>query len=168
MNYTYFLPPVKNQLYCGSCYAFAAIAVVEYHSRRSGSIQVFSEQDLVDCDSTNFGCNGGWPFAALKYIRDNGIASGSTYVYIGESEMCRRDSFPPIYQGDKVCEAYLNNNEENLKKLVSLKGPVASAIHSTDGFFNYGRGVFYDSTCNPDTIDHAVVRNFNHVDCLLE
>lgn len=158
MNYTKFLPPIKNQLYCGCCYAFAAVSVVEYHIRRTGKFRVFSEQNLVDCDSSNFGCNGGWPFGSLKYIRDIGVASGSIYEYIGENETCKRSTFPPVYKVEKVCEVELGNKEEDLKKLISVVGPVASAIHSTEGFFNYGSGVFYDPTCDPEKIDHAVVR----------
>lgn len=55
------MTPVKNQLYCGCCYAFAAVAVIEYHSKKMGLNHLYSEQNLVDCDSSTRGCDGGWP-----------------------------------------------------------------------------------------------------------
>lgn len=160
VNYTKHFPPAKNQLYCGCCYAFAAVSVVEYYARKAGLNQTYSEQNIVDCDTGTYGCNGGWPAASLEYIRDNGISNGSTYEYEGESKPCRRDQYPAIHKISKVCEVDLENSEENLKKLIATVGPIAGAIATTDGFFNYGSGVFYDPSCNPVAIDHAIVRKF--------
>ena len=42
------------------------------NARVSGQLVSLSEQQLVDCDSTNYGCNGGWPSNALAYIQKNG------------------------------------------------------------------------------------------------
>jgi len=43
--------PVKNQLGCGSCWAFAATAVFEsqYAIQTNGALLDFSEQYLVEC-----------------------------------------------------------------------------------------------------------------------
>lgn len=56
---------VQDQGQCGSCWAFSATAAAE--STRalclgvSGSaVQKLSEQQLVDCDTTCDGCDGGW------------------------------------------------------------------------------------------------------------
>ena len=29
-------------------------------------------QQLVDCDKSNFGCNGGWPYNAIDWLSKNG------------------------------------------------------------------------------------------------
>lgn len=117
---------VKNQLYCGSCYAFAAISLVEYQSRKAGYNELYSEQNLIDCDNATNGCDGGWPTNSFNYIRDEGISNGSTYVYEGSSTVCQRDSYPPIYKIDNACEVDLENSEENLRKLIASVGPVAA------------------------------------------
>lgn len=52
---------VKNQARCGSCWAFGATATVEAaHQIASGKLLSLSEQQVVSCDKTSYGCNGGW------------------------------------------------------------------------------------------------------------
>jgi cathepsin L len=41
-----------------------------------------SEQQLVDCSITNYGCDGGWQSEALKYIgQAGGIDTAFYYSY---------------------------------------------------------------------------------------
>jgi len=52
---------VKDQGYCGSCWAFSSTGALEgQHFIQSGTLQSFSEQQLVSCVTGCYGCSGGW------------------------------------------------------------------------------------------------------------
>ena len=53
--------PVKDQGQCGSCWSFSATGALEgAHFLATGTLESFSEQQLVSCSTANYGCNGGW------------------------------------------------------------------------------------------------------------
>ena len=94
VNWTSKMNPTRDQAFCGSCWAFATIASVEgNYNIKYGNSPNFSEQELVDCNSTNYDCNGGFPERALDYMRQYGIAYGSEYPYISginnQKDVCK-------------------------------------------------------------------------------
>ncbi|KAK0419020.1 hypothetical protein QR680_013908 [Steinernema hermaphroditum] len=157
-----FVTEVKNQGQCGSCWAFSATGALEgQHKRASGKLVSLSEQNLLDCTwgYNNEGCDGGWPDAALQYVKDNGgVDTEEGYPYIEEDgEEClfnksaigtREDGFVALPQGD----------EEALMKAVATVGPVSVVIDATYGSFQlYKGGVFYDEGCSDVDLNHAVL-----------
>ena len=68
--------PVKDQGRCGSCWTFSTTGSVEGQWQIAGNpLQSVSEQNLVSCDTggSDAGCGGGFPYAAMNWIRVNGI-----------------------------------------------------------------------------------------------
>ncbi|MQM03285.1 hypothetical protein Taro_036062, partial [Colocasia esculenta] len=75
--------PVKSQGKCASCWAFVAVATVEsLNYLVTGDLITLSEQQLVDCDQGNKGCDPGYIFKAYNHIKHNGIDTDEHYPYV--------------------------------------------------------------------------------------
>ncbi|PKL60266.1 MAG: hypothetical protein CVV33_03560 [Methanomicrobiales archaeon HGW-Methanomicrobiales-4] len=168
--------PVRDQGDCGSCWAHAAIGVMESYwmiKNQDPSLQVdLSEQYLVSCDINDSGCDGGDFETAMPYLVDTpgpdgliGVVSRSDYPYSEEQSSCKDLSGIPRYRADKW--AYVNasadEGSENtvppvdeLKAAIYLKGPIAVGVEDDDEFDDYTGGVFYTDADYEDT-NHAVV-----------
>jgi hypothetical protein len=96
-------------------------------SRKNGDNDIYSEQNMIDCDFMDEGCDGGWPGNALRYVRDEGISNGHFYTYNGWNDTCKRYIYPPILSIDDVCTYDLKGDEKQLQALLDV-GPVVGAI----------------------------------------
>ncbi len=73
--------PVKNQLQCGSCWAFATAATIEsLWAKKTSQMIDLSEQDLVNCAVTD-GCNGATMDAGFSFVKSNGEAKEAAAPY---------------------------------------------------------------------------------------
>jgi KDEL-tailed cysteine endopeptidase len=62
VNHCQFPNPIQDQQTCGCCWAFSICQVIEHqlmvHKNQRMHLSV---QQLVDCDTSNEACDGGWP-----------------------------------------------------------------------------------------------------------
>jgi len=86
--------PVKNQGSCGSCWAFSAVEELESCWFIAGNtLTLLSEQQVVDCDTTCYGCDGGWPYLAYQYLMSTGgDDTEGSYPYEGVDQTCQFNS----------------------------------------------------------------------------
>jgi len=57
---------------CGSCYAFSTSASVEtLYAMKTGKLYKLSEQYIVSCDDSNYGCDGGNQDDATDFLVAN-------------------------------------------------------------------------------------------------
>ena len=143
--------PIRNQGQCGSCWAFATIAPIEYlYTYISGKPIHISEQELISCNSHGYSCNGGW--WDYDDMKKNGVYLNSSFPYDGINEPCK---LVKPYDDIHVIEwYYIENDIEEIKNAL-MYSPVATSVSVSDDFYKYIDGVFdYDSK---GPINHAVV-----------
>ena len=147
--------PVKDQGYCGSCWAFAASEQIESDAMRQlGTSFVLSPQQLVECDKTSMGCNGGLQERAYSYVqRAGGIEEESAYPYTsgadGSEETCSSDSSKYVLSVNGYTTI---KSESDMAAYVKSTGPVSIAIDAST-WSTYTGGILSD--CGTD-INHAV------------
>lgn len=162
MNFTDKLSPVKDQGPCGSCWAFAATALLEFDFRKIGSKVLLSEQHLVDClRPGKDGCDGASITGALHWTRYNGLAYEHAYPYKAKYDGCTRSIPKNQTYISPYCSCYSRNgNEDDLMMAMNkYKRPLGVAVQVVGtGFDLYKSGVFYSESCvNATKLDHAVV-----------
>ena len=149
---------VKNQLECGSCWAFSASEAVEGEwFLKHNQLYNLSEQELVDCSGYlgNQGCDGGSMTNAFEYIIQNGLCSDISYPYNGTDGQCQNQTCTKLVHINKY-HSVPQNNEEQLEKAVSRQ-PVSVAIQANQQSFQlYKKGIYSDPDCG-DQLDHGVL-----------
>jgi len=162
------LTPVVNQGPCGSCWAFSAIGALEAnYNLKFNNPQRFSQQQLVDCDTSSSACKGGDETKALDYIKTNGIAFSKDYPYFSgktnKAGTCKSSSVTlnKVLAGYEICPFRKCTRAKH--RALLAKGPITVALDA-DGrdssndaysiFQNYKSGVL-DYACKEE--NHAVV-----------
>ncbi|VFQ93228.1 unnamed protein product [Cuscuta campestris] len=148
--------PIKNQGKCGSCWAFSTIVGVEGINKiKTGQLVSLSEQELVDCEKDNDGCDGGLMDKAYEFIKKKGgITTERQYPYIARGEKCDSSKMnAPIVTIDGH-ENIPENDENALMKAVANQ-PVSVAIDASGSDLQfYSEGVF-SGQCGTE-LDHGV------------
>lgn len=151
---------VKDQQQCGSCWAFASIAVLESaHAIFKGTLYSLSEQQLVSCSSSygNQGCNGGWYYYAWDYAVTYSVESGSAYPYTsgtGVTGTCKYVSSQGLV--NSISQTDVGTDTTSIKTAIAQQ-PVAVAIEADTSYFqSYTSGVLTNAAACGSNIDHAV------------
>jgi hypothetical protein len=121
--------PVKDQKTCGSCWAFSAVGALESMNLIKGnSLTTYSEQELVDCDPADHGCQGGLPHHAFEYVDKNGLSGDGDYPYKGVKESCSASKYTPKI--NPTAFEMCSGNEGTLSKCLA-NGPVSVGVDAS-------------------------------------
>jgi len=151
---------VKNQGQCGSCWSFSTTGAIEgAYQIASGKLVSLSEEDLVQCDTVDNGCQGGLMDNAFKYVEKNGLATEASYKYMsgtGIRGMCNKKlQAEPVVTitGYKDVPA----DDEDALLTAAAIGPVSVAIEADKSAFQlYKKGVLDSKGCGTK-LDHGVL-----------
>ncbi|XP_059118207.1 cathepsin 7-like [Peromyscus eremicus] len=155
-----YVTPVRRQLGCGACWAFAVAACIEGQLfKKTGKLIPLSVQNLIDC-SRSFGtegCKGGKPYGAFLYVKHNGgLEAEATYPYEAKEKLCR---YRPERSVVKVTRfLVVPRNEEALMNALVTHGPIAVAIDAQhESFKKYKGGIYYEPNCTRDSPNHGLL-----------
>ncbi|CAF3825991.1 unnamed protein product [Rotaria sp. Silwood1] len=160
--------PIKNQGRCGSCYAFASVAVLEtvYAIKiNAENVTEFSPQQIVDCSSEeydNSGCFGGLFQPTMNYLIGKGgkIATDTSYPYIGKQDSCRTDGINEIDLGQVEYVDIPVGDEKQMAEALIKNGPIFIGLDAdSELFMFYQSGILKIDSCPNGRydMDHAMV-----------
>jgi len=154
-----YVTPVKDQAQCGSCWAFSTTGSMEGAlMKANGELVSLSEQNLVDCDPIDSGCNGGLMENAFAWIMKNGgINTEEDYPYEARDKSCRFDENNPTYTISAFHEIK-EQDEDDLTEKIATEGPISVAIDAGKFSFQlYHDGVYYEPACSSTRLNHGVL-----------
>jgi len=147
---------VKNQAQCGSCWAFSTVANIEGQNYLvNGNLISLSEQQLVDCDGNDNGCNGGLPSNADKDLMANnmGLELESDYGYHAAQSSCQaKQALEKVFLKSWVP---ISTSEDDIAAAMMKYGPLSIGINAGPMQMYMG-GISDPWFCNPAALDHGV------------
>eukprot|EP00747_Dinoflagellata_sp_TGD_P198168 gnl/TRDRNA2_/TRDRNA2_70424_c0_seq2.p1 gnl/TRDRNA2_/TRDRNA2_70424_c0~~gnl/TRDRNA2_/TRDRNA2_70424_c0_seq2.p1 ORF type:complete len:415 (-),score=71.69 gnl/TRDRNA2_/TRDRNA2_70424_c0_seq2:57-1301(-) len=176
---------VRSQGACGSCWAIAAVSMLEAHTEIHSphGMRTFAAQELVDCIDNKDkcggegGCRGATVELAMDWAMRNGVSTEEQYHYVGQQNTCQKHGIQSPEAGHvlgqvgknydpqagtmgrafgmKGWERLPENAYEPLLNAIAYVGPVAVSV-SASPWANYKSGIF-DGCPKDVVIDHAVL-----------
>ncbi len=183
-TYVGWFSTVKNQGQCGSCWAFATIgnlegAVLKKHGAprgrvnadgsitTSGDITILSEQQVLSCNPSGYGCQGGW--YAFDMLMPANVGRGSGYYkgavpatafpYVAQQVSCSFETnttYTGVSQWGYVGTGNGVPSVTAIKNAIYKWGSVCVGVYADEAFQAYKRGVF-TGTSGYNQPNHAVL-----------
>ena len=128
-----------------------------------------SPQQLVDCDTRNKGCRGGWYSKSFRYGQENGFVSEADYVYTATKDTCRFEKPDPNCPSNKLkCHVKMDKftycmgtpnysngcSRKKLKTEFLNRGPYAAAFKCNFDCQLYSSGIL-NYRCSG--VNHGVI-----------
>jgi hypothetical protein len=159
---------VQSQGNCGSCWAFAVAGTIEAYLNKDWlkSYTMLSTQQIVSCNTNQFGCDGGFGYQAGPYEK-LGIVADSEYPYQNayQPEAIKCDSNKQTGYKYKIysyryCENHASYQpwlcQHGEYKHAMDKGPIYTHIQATPNINLYISGI-WDAPCTDTYPNHAII-----------
>jgi cathepsin B len=140
--------PVRDQMHCGSCWAFSASEVASDRLCISkGTNVVMSPEYILECDTTNMGCQGGYLNKVWDFLVHTGTTSDTCRPYTSGSgtvggkcsNTCSDGSPLTLY---KATGSVPVTGEVDMMTELMNRGPIQVAFQVYQDFMSYKSGVY--------------------------
>jgi PKD repeat protein len=146
---------IQNQGSCGSCWAFGTIGSYESCiAVAGGGLDDLSEEWLLDCNTSGYGCGGGWWGYDDMY---DGVPLESCYPYVGSAGTCYTGcpKYHPMAAWYYVGNSSSVPSTTDLKNAIYNQGPISVAVYVDYYFQAYSGGIFSNTASYQP--NHAVI-----------
>lgn len=160
------LPPVRNQQFCGSCWAFAALGAYEgSQALLNGANLDLSEQQMVNCvpahpSTAGDNCRGNMPAVALDWMSGSGPPTEASLPYASRMSSCNAGLGKAEYRA--MNWGFVSEDDPRaiprevaMKEALAKHGPLVATVFVDEAFQSYTGGVFDESSSSRP--NHAVV-----------
>merc|ERR1712125_4382 len=122
-----------------------------------GHLVSLSEQELVDCDHVDQGCNGGLMDNGFNFVKNSGLCTEGSYPYVARRETTGRkcDSCDVAISAGSVTGYVDVRGESDLKSAVAQQ-PVSVAIEADQQSFQLYQSGVLTADCGTQ-LDHGVL-----------
>jgi len=144
--------PIRIQGHCGSCWAFGCSGAVSDRFCIAGHDVLLAPQDMVSCDRSGHGCNGGDIEHNYFYFEHTGLLSEHCFPYVsgqaGHVPPC------PVNKCPNSAGQYIKykcvagstkriTNLDTMKEEISTHGPITTRHDIYEDFNYYKGGIYY-------------------------
>jgi C1A family cysteine protease len=150
--------PVKNQRQCGACWSFSTTGALEgAWEIKTKKLVSISEQQFVDCDKIDSGCNGGFMDDAFGYAEKNALCTETSYPYKATGGQCKASNCSIAIPKDGVVgfKDVASDDEQAMMSALSQQ-PVSIAIEADKSVFQLYHSGVLTGLCGA-TLDHGVL-----------
>jgi C1A family cysteine protease len=158
--------PVKDQGQCGSCWSFSTTGAIEgAYFIKTGILESFSEQQLVDCDNRknggkDMGCKGGLMDNAFDWVSKNsGLCTEKDYPYnSGTTQTSGSCQTKCTEKPDSNVVGFIDipsSSDEEMMNALSMQ-PVSIAIEADQREFQLYKSGVFTGACGTN-LDHGVL-----------
>jgi len=147
------LHEVRDQQHCGSCWAFSGAEVLSdrFCIATNGTFnEHLSPEHMVQCDQSNYGCDGGYLDRLWKFLAKDGTVTDECKSYKSGgghvpkcAQQCDDGSPLKLYKADpNTITLYSRYNLEAVQEDIMRYGSVQIGFKVYQDFFSYSSGVY--------------------------
>ena len=130
------------------------------YAQVNGKLYSLSEQNLVDCVTYCYGCNGGDEYISYDYVlkyQDGLWMTEDDYPYTGVDGTCKFDASKGVCKFSGYYRPTTTQDETELANACASDGVVSVAIDAGQYSFQlYSSGIYDEPRCSSSRLNHAV------------